>query len=171
MKKYMPAFILIALGVSARLLPHPANFAPIAAIALFSGLYLPKRFAIIVPAAALLLSDIVLGFYTWQVVVSVYACFALTGIMGLYLAKQKNFATIALGTILASVIFFLVTNWAVWAFGTMYPHTTSGLMQSYIMALPFFRNSLLGDIFYTTVLVGSMELIQKTSLSKIKAVA
>ncbi len=171
MKKYMPAFILIALGVSARLLPHPANFAPIAAIALFSGLYLPKRFAIIVPAAALLLSDIVLGFYTWQVVVSVYACFALTGIMGLYLAKQKNFATIALGTILASIIFFLVTNWAVWAFGTMYPHTTSGLMQSYIMALPFFRNSLLGDIFYTTVLVGSMELIQKTSLSKIKAVA
>lgn len=171
MKKYMPAFILIALGVSTRLLPHPANFAPIAAIALFSGLYLPKRFAIIVPAAALLLSDIVLGFYTWQVVVSVYACFALTGIMGLYLAKQKNFATIALGTILASIIFFLVTNWAVWAFGTMYPHTTSGLMQSYIMALPFFRNSLLGDIFYTTVLVGSMELIQKTSLSKIKAVA
>ena len=171
MKKYMPAFILIALGVSARLLPHPANFAPIAAIALFAGLYLPKRFAIIVPAASLLLSDIVLGFYTWQVVVSVYACFALTGIMGLYLAKQKNFATIALGTILASIIFFLVTNWAVWAFGTMYPHTTSGLMQSYIMALPFFRNSLLGDIFYTTVLVGSMELIQKTSLSKIKAVA
>lgn len=171
MKKYMPAFILIALGVSTRLLPHPANFAPIAAIALFSGLYLPKRFAIIVPAAALLLSDIVLGFYTWQVVVSVYACFALTGIIGLYLAKQKKFATIALGTILASIIFFLVTNWAVWAFGTMYPHTTSGLMQSYIMALPFFRNSLLGDIFYTTVLVGSMELIQKTSLSKIKAVA
>ncbi len=171
MKKYIPAFILIALGVSARLLPHPANFAPIAAIALFSGLYLPKRLAIIVPATALLLSDIVLGFYTWQVVVSVYACFALTGIMGLRLAKQKNFTTIALGTILASIIFFLVTNWAVWAFGTMYPHTTTGLMQSYIMALPFFRNSLLGDIFYTTVLVGSMELIQKISLSKIKAAA
>lgn len=171
MKKYIPAFTLIALGVSARLLPHAANFAPIAAIALFSGLYLPKRLAIIVPAMALLLSDIVLGFYTWQVVVSVYACFALTGIIGLGLAKQKNFAAIALGTILASIIFFLVTNWAVWAFGTMYPHTTTGLMQSYVMALPFFRNSLLGDIFYTTVLVGSMELVQKTSLSKIKAAA
>jgi hypothetical protein len=68
--------------------------------------------------------------------------------------------TVASGTLSASIIFFIITNYAVWAFGTMYPHTVNGLFQSYMMALPFFKNSVLGDMFYTGMLVGSMEAIR-----------
>ncbi len=166
MQKYIPALLLILLGVSTRLLPHPANFAPIAAIALFAGIYLPKKFAIILPMAAMLISDLILGFYLWPVMVSVYFSFAVTGMIGLAIQKQKKFSTVLGGALLASILFFIVTNWAVWAFGTMYAHNFNGLIQSYLMALPFFKNTLLGDLFYTGVLVGSMEVIQNYTLSK-----
>ncbi|MBI2038073.1 MAG: hypothetical protein HYT15_04070 [Candidatus Magasanikbacteria bacterium] len=159
MQRYLPAFLLILLGISTRLLPHPANFAPIAAIALFSGIYLPRKFAIFIPMATMFVTDIVLGFYLWPVMLSVYATFALTGIIGLVIQKHKKLNTVLGGTLLASILFFIITNWAVWAFGTMYPHNLNGLMQSYIAALPFFKNTLLGDLFYTGVLVGSMEII------------
>ncbi len=176
MYKYIPAFLLIILGISTRLLPHPANFAPIAAIALFAGIYLPKKFAITLPMIALLISDLVLGFYLWPVMVSVYFSFAITGIIGLVIQKNirlkqihvrwERFSTILGGTLLASILFFIITNWAVWAFGTMYTHNFNGLIQSYFMALPFFKNTLLGDLFYTGVLVGSMEVIQNYASSK-----
>lgn len=166
MQKYLPAFLLIILGVSTRLLPHPANFAPIAAIALFAGIYLPKKFAIILPMAAMFVSDLVLGFYLWPVMISVYFSFAITGVIGLAIQKHKKISTLLGGTLLASILFFLVTNWAVWAFGTMYTHNFNGLMQSYLMALPFFKNTLLGDLFYTGILVGSMEVIQNYTFSK-----
>jgi len=166
MQKYIPALLLIILGASTRLLPHPANFAPIAAIALFAGIYLPKKFAIILPMAAMLISDLILGFYLWPVMLSVYFSFAVTGMIGLAIQKHKKFSTILGGTLLASIIFFTITNWAVWAFGTMYTHNFNGLIQSYLMALPFFKNTLLGDLFYTGVLVGSMEVIQNYTLNK-----
>lgn len=166
LQKYLPALLLILLGVSTRLLPHPANFTPIAAIALFAGIYLPKKYALIVPMVAMFISDIVLGFYLWPVMVSVYFTFAITSILGLAIQKHKKAANILGGTLLASILFFLITNWAVWAFGTMYAHNFNGLIQSYIMALPFFKNTLLGDLFYTAVLVGSMEAIQYYNLNK-----
>ncbi len=163
MQKYFPAFLLVILGILTRLLPHPANFTPIAATALFAGMYLPKKLAIIIPMAAMLASDIVLGFYLWPVMVSVYISFAIVGIIGLLISKQRKISTVVGGTLLGSIIFFLITNWAVWAFGTMYIHNLNGLMQSYLMALPFFRNTLLGDLFYTGILVGGMEVIIHTA--------
>ena len=158
MQKYIPAFLLIALGLFSRVLPHPANFAPIAGIALFAGIYLPKKLAIIAPLAAMALSDLIIGSYQWQVMLTVYLAFIVTGLIGLAIKNNKNFRSIVGGTLLASIIFFITTNWAVWAFGTMYPHSLNGLLQSYVMALPFFRNSLLGDLFYVGVLVGGMEI-------------
>lgn len=157
MKKYLPAFILIALGMAARFLPHPANFAPIGAIAIFSGLYLPRKWALILPLAAMFFSDLFIGFYTWPIMLSVYAGFAIMGVIGLIVRKNKKLRTILGGTILGSLMFYLVTNGAVWAFGSLYPPTMAGLTQSYYMAIPFFRNSLLGDLFYTGVLVGAYE--------------
>ena len=165
-QKYLPAFLLILLGVSSRILPHPANFAPIAAIALFSGIYLPKKFAIMLPMAAMFLSDLIIGSYLWPVMISVYFSFAITGMIGLAIQKDKKISTVVGGALLASIIFFIITNWAVWAFGTMYTHNFNGLVQSYIMALPFFKNTLLGDLFYTAVLVGVMEAIQYYNLNK-----
>jgi len=157
-KKYLPAFILIALGIAARFLPHPANFAPIGAIAIFSGIYLPKKWAIVLPLAAMFFSDLFLGFYAWPIMLSVYAGFVIMAVIGLAVRKNKKLSTVLGGTILGSVIFYLMTNGAVWAFGSLYTHNLAGLMQSYIMAIPFFRNSLLGDLFYTGVLAGAYEI-------------
>jgi hypothetical protein len=157
MKKYLPAFILITLGIALRFLPHPANFAPIGAIAIFSGIYLPKKWAIILPLAAMFFSDLFIGFYALPIMFSVYAGFIVMGLISLQIRKNKKVSTVLGGTILGSVIFYLVTNGAVWAFGSLYSHTVAGLMQSYSMAIPFFRNSLLGDLFYTGVLVGAYE--------------
>lgn len=159
------SFFLILLGFAARLLPHPANFAPIGAIALFAGLYLPKRHAIVAPLVAMFFSDVIIGFYTWQTMISVYAAFILTGVIGLLIRNRKSFATVVGGTLLGSVFFFIITNAAVWAFDEMYPLTFNGLMQSYAMAIPFFKNSVMGDLFYTGVLIGGMELVLTLSKS------
>ncbi len=166
MKKYLPIYALIVLGIASRFLPHPANFAPIAAIALFGGLYLPKKWAIILPLVAMLASDIFIGFYTWQIMITVYLSFALMAGIGLLVRKNKKFHTILGGTLLGSVLFFIITNGSVWAFGAMYARNLSGLFQSYYMALPFFRNSLLGDLFYTAVLVGGYEAVLWLSARK-----
>lgn len=166
MKKYIIPILLIILGFVARLLPHPANFAPVGAIALFGGLYLPKKWAIILPLIAMFVSDIFIGFYTWQIMLSVYAGFALMGLIGLIVRKNKAFATVIGGTLLGSILFFLITNAAVWQFGTMYAHNFSGLIQSYFMALPFFKNSLFGDLFYVGVMVGGFEIYQITKNKK-----
>lgn len=157
MKKYLPAFILITLGIAARFLPHPANFVPIGAIAIFSGIYLPKKWAVILPLAAMFFSDIFLGFYAWPIMLSVYAGFIIMALIGLWVRQNKKLSTVLGGTILGSIVFYLVTNGAVWAFGSLYTHNLAGLAQSYIMAIPFFRNSLFGDLFFTGVLVSAYE--------------
>lgn len=166
MKKFLPIYLLLILGITCRFLPHPANFAPIAALALFGGLYLPKKWAVVLPLTAMLASDLFIGFYTWQIMVAVYLSFALMAGIGLLVRQNKKFHTILGGTLLGSILFFVLTNGSVWAFGTMYAHNFSGLIQSYYMALPFFRNSLLGDIFYTTVFVGGYELVLWLSTRK-----
>ena len=152
---------MIIVGFVLRLLPHPANFAPIMALALFSGLYLPKRLNVIIPVVAMLISDIFLGFYSLPIMFSVYASFILATILGTWLKKHKSFKNTVATTLAGSTIFFLVTNFSVWAFGTMYSHNFVGLMQSYYMALPFFRNSLMGDLFYVGIFVGVAEMAIK----------
>ena len=157
--KLIISFILITLGISCRLLPHIWNFAPIMAIVLFSAVYLGRKYAIAVPLITILLSDIFLGFYEWQMMLTVYTCYLLVGLVGLFIKKYKNAETVLAGSIVASVIFFLATNWAVWQFSPWYAKSIEGLIQCYTLALPFFRNSLLGNIFYTGVLFGSYELV------------
>lgn len=153
---FLPA-LLIVFGSLVRLLPHPANFAPIGAIALFGGMYLPKRFAILMPLGAMYVSDMFIGFYNAKIMLAVYGSFILMGLIGFYIRKRKNISTIIGGTLAGSSLFFLITNAAVWAFGDMYPHTLAGLGTSYLAAIPFFRNSVLGDLFYTGMLVGGFE--------------
>ncbi len=157
------AALLILFGVALRFAPHPPNFAPIAAIALFGGLYLNRKMAFVLPIAAMLVSDLFIGFYSWKMMAAVYLSFiAMVGI-GLLVKQNKKFSTILGGTLLGSLLFFLITNAAVWAFGTMYPHSLSGLMSSYTMAIPFFKNTLMGNLFFVGMLVGSMEAIMATN--------
>jgi len=164
--KWTLVMFLVVFGLVLHLLPHPANFVPIGAIALFSGLYLPKRFALIVPLIAIFISDLFIGFYSPKLMIAVYGSFLLMGIIGLLVRRHKTLTTVIGGTLFASVLFFLITNAAVWAFGTMYTHDITGLMQSYTMAIPFFRNSLLGDLFYVGVLVGGFELVYYLARSR-----
>lgn len=158
MKKYLILIIALALyGAVARVLPHSPNFAPITALALVGGLYLPRKLAFIVPVAAMLMSDLFIGFYHPLIMVSVYGCLLIATYLGSKAKEYKNFATIVGVTFVSSILFYLVTNTMVWAFGVLYPRTLTGLMESYYLAIPFFKNSLLSDFFYTGVLVGGIE--------------
>lgn len=155
--KILLAVVLVAVGVLGRLLPHLWNFAPIVAIGLFAGAYLGKRFAFAVPLAAMVISDIFIGFYGWQLNLTVYIAMALSGAIGLFLKSRKTPPWIAGGAMLGSLVFFLITNGAVWYFGSSYPEGIEGLLASYAAGLPFFRNAILGDVWYSFALFGAYE--------------
>lgn len=161
-------FMIIG-GALMRLLPHAPNFAPIAAMALFGGTYLNKKYAIILPLAAMLVSDLFIGFH--DTMIYVYGAFVLTGFMGIYLRKHKNFKNVIGASLFSSILFFLITNFGVWAQG-MYARDITGLWQSYVMGLPFFRSTLLGDLFYVGVFFGTYEIAVmlnlKFKMSKLK---
>jgi len=154
--KLVPLFFLI-FGIMARFLPHPANFAPITAIALFGARYLPKKFAFILPISILLISDLFLGFYGPEMFF-VYSSFILAGIIGLINRHKKSLSFIPLAGISSSVIFFLISNFGVWLTTTIYTKNLIGLQSCFIAAIPFFRNTLLSDLFYTTLFIGGYEL-------------
>ena len=146
--------ILIIFAVAVfRLLPHPPNVSPVAAMALFGGAYFSdKRIAFIVPLAALLLSDVMLGLH--DTMVYVYAGFALTVAAGFWVGRHTSVGRIALAVIGSSVLFFLLTNFGAWMTSGLYPMTAEGLLQAYIAGIPFFQNSLLGNAVFTALLFG-----------------
>ena len=157
--KLFVALALVGFGVAGRLLPHLWNAAPIAAIALFAGVYLGRNYALILPPVAMLAGDLFLGFYRWPLALAVYFSLMIIGLIGYFISQHKDWKLIAAASLTGSVIFFLATNWAVWQFSSWYPHSLSGLYQCYLMALPFFRNTLVGDLFYNGVLFGVYELV------------
>lgn len=150
------AILLILFAAFSRLLPHPPNFAPIAAIALFSGVYLNKKYAFIIPLLAMVISDAVIGFHIY--LFWVYISFVLIAFIGLWLKNHKTPLFIAGASLLSSVVFFIVSNFGVWVMGG-YERTLAGLSQSYVMAIPFFGNTVMGDAFYTAAMFGAYELI------------
>lgn len=162
------AIVFVLIGVSLRLLPHPPNFAPIAGIALFAGVYLSRKTALILPLAAMLISDMFIGSYQLSLMFFVYGSFLLTVVLGFWLKKHKSWYSIAGGAVMSAVLFFLLTNFAVWAFTPWYAKTLAGLVQCYLMGLPFFKNTLLGDLFYTTVFFGAYGLIEVWLKKKFK---
>ena len=158
--------LLLLFGSIARFVPHPANFAPIGALGIFAGLYAKNwKQAISLPLVARLVSDALIGFFTPGVMVAVYLSTLAGAVLGMLARRNKTTITIVGATVIGSVIFFIITNAAVWLFDGFYPLNLPGLFQSYIMALPFFRNSLLADLFYTGVLVGGYELVKNFQFS------
>jgi len=159
--EFIIVLFFILAGISLRLLPHPPNFAPIAAIALFGGVYLSRKVSLTLPVAVMVISDIFLGgYYHLPVMASVYGSFLLMVILGFWLKKHKKWYTIGGSAILSAVLFFVITNFAVWAFTPWYLKTLSGIVQCYIVAIPFFKNTLLGNLFYVTVFFGAYEVIK-----------
>lgn len=162
----MAIFFILA-GVILRLVPHLPNFAPIAALALFGGTYLNKKYALAIPVIAMLITDTIIGFYNPWIMLSVYGSFITIGLIGLWLKKHKTVPNVLGASIFGSIIFFLVSNFTVWAVpNSMYPHSLQGLMQSYTMGLPFFRNTLAGDLFYTGVMFSLYEVVLLLTLKR-----
>jgi len=157
--KIIVAISIVFLAAASRLVKHPFNFTPIAAMSLFAGCYLSKKWGVFLPLGAMFVSDYFIGFYDWQVMASVYLGIALAFIIGWALKNRKKWYTVGLAALASSVSFFLITNFAVWAFFNWYPHTWSGLVSCFTLALPFFRNTLAGDMVYSAMLFGAYELI------------
>jgi hypothetical protein len=154
---YPVALILVA--ALTRLLPHPANVTPVTAIALFGAVTLGRRLSFLVPLAAMLLSDAVIGFHSTML--WVYASFAAIVGIGFWYQTRRTAGRLLLASLVGSTIFYGVTNFGVWiGGGMMYPQTLSGLLECYTAALPFYRNTLLGDLVYSGVLFGAYELLR-----------
>jgi hypothetical protein len=176
--RFWAALSLVAVAALARLIPHPANATPVVAMALFSGAVFTRRaWSIVIPLAAMVISDLALGFHNQ--IFSVYGSLVLISLIGFALSadwkpgqnagpnagqsdgqsagqNSKRRALRAAGaSLMASFVFFIVTNLTVWQSGDLYPHTFSGLLDCYVLALPFFRNGLLGDLFFSSVLFGA----------------
>lgn len=150
------AALLFVFGVLLRLLPHPANVTPLTAIALFAGVYFRGKRALLLPVLTMVISDLFLGWH--NLVLFTWGSFAAVVGIGMWVRRRKSPGSIAVGTIAGSTLFYLVTNFAVWAFTPLYEKSVSGLLASYTMAIPFFRNMVIGDVFYTALLFGAMEL-------------
>ena len=156
------ALFFAVFSVTARLLYHAPNFVPIGALALWAGVYLPKRYGIFLPIAAMLASDFFIVFYDWRLMAVVYASFAVIAPLGWIIRNNKSASNVLLASFSGSVIFFITTNFAVWYLSSWYAHTPPGLMLSYAMAIPFFRNSLLADLFYNASFFGVYNLAVST---------
>jgi hypothetical protein len=156
-----PVFVgLITLGLATRLLPHLPNATALTAIAFTSSVYLGTRWSLLMPVLVLFLSDLVIGFYDWRIMASVYFAFLVIGGLSFLSRKYKGFSPMFLSVSASSVIFFLITNTAVWAFSPWYEKSLAGLLYAYELGVPFFRYMLLGDLGYVFVLFGLFELVR-----------
>ena len=146
------ALLLIACGVFFRLMPHPDNFTPTMALALFSGVALPSTVALTVPLLVMMASDLVIGLHPlyWLV----WGSFLAVVLIGLWVKKNPGVGRTLAAVLSGSVLFFVLTNLGVFLFEGMYPKNWEGFTRCYVMALPFFKNSLAGDLFYTFSLFG-----------------
>lgn len=155
----MIAYILIIFGFLMRLVPHVPNVAPIAAIALFAGVYLNKRIVPWVPLVIMIASDLIIGLH--DVVLYTWGSFILVGFMGVWLRQHKSPAGIFAATICSALLFFVITNFGVWL--AWYPKTLEGFYACYMNALPFLRNTMAGNIIFGAVLFGLYELARKAA--------
>lgn len=161
MKEKLFPVLVVLVAVMMRFLPHPANIAPIAAMALFGGAYLNKKYATVLPLVAMLISDLFLGFH--RTMPFVYGSFLIASVIGMALKDKIKVRTVIGASLLSSIIFYVVTNFGVWLTSGMYEMTFLGLVKCYVLAIPFFRNTLAGDLFYTVMMFGGYEVMLKSS--------
>jgi hypothetical protein len=152
---------MIVFAAASRAIPHPWNFTAVGAMALFGGAtFSSKRAAILVPLVALFAGDLYSGLYNYKLMAVVYASFLLSVCIGFWLRRGRTALRIGAATLASAAQFFVVTNFAVWAFGTTYPKTAAGLAACYVAGIPFFWNTLAGDAFYATLLFGALALAE-----------
>ena len=157
--------LFIFLGALTRFFPPIANFTPLAAMALFGGAYLiNKKWAFIIPLTAIFISDIIFEIYNgtgfYPDMIFVYGSMALITCLGFYLRGREQRQTIMVASLTGSIIFFLLTNFGTWTTG-YYGYTFTGLMNCYVAGIPFFKGTLLGDLFYNIVFFGGFALASR----------
>lgn len=159
--RFLTLSSMILIAAIARLIPHPWNVTPVAAMALFAGAHFERRSqAFFVPLAALFLSDAVLGFH--RTMPFVYAAVALTVAIGIFVAHRRSSLALVTASLGGSLMFFILTNFGYWITTEAFPQTLAGLMQCYTAAIPFFRNTMAGDMIFTAVLFGSFALAERS---------
>ncbi len=158
--RFLFILTVIIAGAAFRLIPHWPNFTPIAAMALFGGTYFNKKYlAFLIPMAALFISDMLLGFHSYMI--AVYLSFAIIVVFGMMLKTRVKIGSLLLASVSSSVLFFVITNFAVWIGSPFYPQNFAGLLESYTAGLPFLNNGVLGDLFYNTLFFGAFYLAQQ----------
>ena len=158
--------LLIVAVALARLLPHPANIAPVGALALFSGAYLARWWFYAVPLAALLASDWVLGFYHAGVMAAVYGGFLASACIGRGMLRGRDRPGRIVGAVgVGALAFWLVSNFGVWL--AHHPKTVAGFVQCYVDAVPFLGRSLLGDALYAALLFGVYKLTRQVVAARL----
>lgn len=143
--RIVPYIAIVLAAVVARVIPHAPNFAPIGALAIFTGYHFKNKLAWLFPISAMVISDFIIGLHS--TIPYVYVSFIIMSLVGSAIKNNKG-RTLFATSLASSLVFFLITNFGVWATGTMYIKTREGLMQSYAMGIPFFRNTVFSDLFY-----------------------
>ncbi len=170
LKKILPSIGLIALIIVSRLIPHPANFAAVTGATLAGALYGQSRYRWLIPMLGMFFSDLIIGFYHPAIMVSVYGSFIAIYCIGLMLRKEKTILNGFAAALASSIIFFVITNGSVWLFGSLYPHTVSGLGSAYVLAIPFFKSTVAGDLFYFALCASVFEVVRIVSYRSHRAV-
>ncbi len=149
----MLSFAILVLGVLTRLIVHIPNFTPVIALSLFSGFYLNKRYAVVVPLALMMISDLIIGWH--DTILFTWGSIALIAGIGIWAKRHKSIRVIMGVNIFSAVLFFLITNFGAWL--SLYPHTWEGLVACYVAAIPFFRATFFSTIIYGAILFGLYE--------------
>ena len=156
------ALSLVVAGVVLRVIPHPWNFAPIGAIALFGGARFDRKWmGIALPLITMLIGDAFIGFHSAMPVI--YATYALIALIGMALRNRRSVAAIGAASLLSSTIFYLTTNFWVWAKGTMYAKTLAGLITCYVAAIPYFERTIASDLLFSAIFFGVFAAVERTS--------
>ena len=155
----MEIITLIIIGIISRLVPHLPNMTPVGATALFSSAKFGMKKGMIILFTTMLITDIVIGLH--PVMWATYGSFMITLCIGWWVQRKYSLSRFMKGTFISSIVFFAITNFAVWLVpGGMYAKTLTGLIHCYVTALPFFRNSLIGDFFYGFIFYYGYEVVK-----------
>ena len=169
---YWGIILIILIASFSRLITHIPNFTPLGAIALFGGAYFKNKFhAFLIPISSLFISDLIINNlflntyfetftwlypgFLWQ-----YSSFCIIILIGHFFLKKLSLKRIFLSTITSSLLFFIITNFGVWISGSLYPLNINGLIKCYVLAIPFFKGTLLGFLFYSSFLFGAFEIFK-----------
>jgi hypothetical protein len=167
--KNLTILALILGAAFSRWIPHPVNVTAVTALALLGGAYVPNRaLAVILPVVALWLSDLVLGFHSTMLFV--YAATALIALAATFSLKSSlSPGRLAIGSVSASLFFFVVTNFGVWMMDSLYPKTAAGLAECYVMALEFLGNQVVGDLLFAAGLFAVIQALKAWKPALVKS--